>query len=446
MSLFETFLVFILSALVVLPFLRSRRAQSIYWVFSPASMISLFFLVYFLVGPLSAIAFDDTFFLARDMRPLFANAWLAGVVGLMAIWAGYFSPAGKMIVGKAKKRDINADRYYKSGVLITSLGYVCVLIWVLFSGRVLDIFGAELGSTPGTEFEEVTRVSYFYHGMSLVFVGVFIQLSVKRMSLLLAAVTLIPISLMFVSIGFRYRLLFVLGGLTLILHLRSGKSPRLWILAIVATSLLVMFGIVGMARSYYGGLDFANLYGRSWSDLYLGTLGETNTFYVLGAVMDVVPTDYDFVGLQPFYYALILPIPRFMWAAKPFPEYLNLITEAIGTSAAISAGSAWPYMGEHYVAFGWSGMVIMCILLGIACRTVWLWYCKFPRDPTLMTIYCLFFPFTYYVLSRGYLAQEFQDFCFTLLPAMLARAASIVRTKTGRHTEITLLSPNARTH
>ena len=47
--------------------------------------------------------------------------------------------------------------------------------------------------------------------------------------------------------------------------------------------------------------------------------------------MDVVPRQYGFVGFDPLYYALILPIPRFMWEAKPVPEYLELIPAAIGT-------------------------------------------------------------------------------------------------------------------
>lgn len=437
MSLFEYFIVGVLIFLVALPFLKAGLRENVFWVFSPASMISLFFLIYFLVGPLSAIVFDDTFFLGRDMRPLFSSAWVAGVIGLLAIWTGYYSPAAKMILARSQPMEIDSDRFYKCGVVITAVGYVCVLIWVTFSGRVLEIFGTEIGSTPNTQFEEAVKFSYFYHGMSLVFVGVFIQLAVKRISLSLAIALLVPISLIFISIGFRYRILFVLGGLTLILHLRKKTAPRYWMLFLIAASLFVVFGIVGMARQYYGGLDFSNLSDRSWIDLWMGTLGETNTFYVLGAVMDIVPSSYDFVGMQPFYYALILPIPRFIWEAKPFPEYLHLITEAIGTTAAISAGSAWPFLGEYYVAFGWTGMLIACLVLGIMCRVVWNLYCKYPSDPGLMVIYSLAFPFIYYVLSRGYLAQELQDFCFTLLPALIARRISSMRVRNKQALRVT---------
>ena len=38
-----------------------------------------------------------------------------------------------------------------------------------------------------------------------------------------------------------------------------------------------------------------------------------------------------------------------------------------------------------------------------------------------MVIYALALPFIYYAMSRGYLAQVFSDFCFTLLPALVAR-------------------------
>src|ERR1700730_9443242 len=100
MSLFEYFLVGALCFLVAVPFLWLGRKESVFWLFAPPSMISLFFLIYFLLGPISAIAFDTTFLLGRDMRPLFLYAWMAGVVALASIWAGYYLPIAKGIIDR----------------------------------------------------------------------------------------------------------------------------------------------------------------------------------------------------------------------------------------------------------------------------------------------------------------------------------------------------------
>ena len=72
------------------------------------------------------------------------------------------------------------------------------------------------------------------------------------------------------------------------------------------------------------------------------------------------------------------------------------------------------------MAFGWPGVIALCLAFGIACRVVWIAYCRAPKDPAMVVIYSLTFPLIYYMLSRGYLAQIVADFCATLLPALIA--------------------------
>ena len=387
-------------------------------------MISLFFLVYFLIGPLSALALDKTMFVGTDMRTVFQPAWLAGTVGLLAVWIGYYSPVARLILARAPRANLDLNRFYACGLALTFVGCLSVVAWVAFSGTVLDILGMSVGIAPRTEFQEPPRWNYFYLGMSLVFVGVFIQLALRRISIPVALAFLLPLSLVFLSIGFRYRLVFVLGGVTLLLHMRRNRPPRASVLAVIMLTLLIAFGLTGLTRQYYRGPDLARLSGMSWEDIYVGSLADTNTFYALGAVMDVVPRQYSFVGFDPLYYALILPIPRFMWEAKPVPAYLELIPTAIGTVEAKTAGVAWPFLAECYVAFGWPGVISLCVAFGVACRVAWIAYCRAPNDPAMMVFYSLTVPLIYYMLSRGYLAQIVTEFCATLLPALIARSLS----------------------
>jgi hypothetical protein len=392
-----------------------------FWLFAPPSMISLFFFIYFLIGPLSALALDKTIFVGADMRTVFLPAWLVGNVGLLAIWIGYYSPIARLIIGRKRLANFDLNRFHACGLVLTFVGCMSVILWIALSGSVLDILGMSFGIAPRTAFQEAPRWNYFYLGMSLVFVGVFIQLALRRISILVALAFLLPLCLVFVSIGFRYRLVFVLGGMTLLMHMRRSRPPRPSVLAVITLSLLIAFGLMGLTRQYNRGLDVARLSELSWEDIYLGSLSDTNTFFALGAVMDVVPRQYSFVGFDPIYYALILPIPRVMWEAKPAPEYLELIPAAIGTEESKTAGVAWPFLAECYVTFGWLGVISLCLAFGVTCRVAWIAYCRAPKDPAMMVIYSLTFPLIYYVLSRGYLAQILSDFCATLLPALIAQ-------------------------
>ena len=417
----ESTLVVLLIALVAVPFVTVGRPRSIFRFFAPPFMVSLFFLVYFLVGPLSVLISGDTFLLGTDMRAVFKPAWLAATVGLSAIWAGYYAPIGLMVARRFRSSDIDLHRYRACAMLFTAIGCASLIGWLALSGEVLEILGTAFGRAPQTIFEEAARFNYLYLGMSLAFVGIFMGLAVRTMSMPLALALLMPVVLVFAAIGFRSRLVFALGGLTVIMHLRRGSRPKIWLLSLLLAGLLITFGLLGTTRQYYTGIDLSRLADRSAVELYRDSLGETNTFFALGAVMDVVPATYGFAGFDPLYNALIMPVPRFVWPAKPYPEYLSVIPTAIGTEAAAHAGMALPFIGEYYVGFGFPGIVVMCFIFGIACRTLWVWYCQNPTDPTMMVIYALALPFIYYAMSRGYLAQVFSDFCFTLLPALVAR-------------------------
>jgi hypothetical protein len=309
----EILLVVSLILLVTLPFVPLLRGRSMFWLFAPPSMISLFFLVYFLIGPLSALALDKTIFVGADMRTVFQPAWLAGTVGLLAIWIGYYSPIAGLIIGRVRPTNFDLNRFHACGLVLTFVGCLSVIVWITFSGSVLDILGMSFGIAPRTEFQEPPRWSYFYLGMSLVFVGVFIQLSLRRISITAALAFLLPLSLVFLSIGFRYRLVFMLGGVTLLMHMRRSRPPRASTLAVIMLSLLIAFGLMGLTRQYNRGLDVARLSDLSWEDIYLGSLADTNTIFALVDVMDVLPRQYSFVGFEPLYYSLILPNPRFMW-------------------------------------------------------------------------------------------------------------------------------------
>ena len=273
----ESTLVVLLIALVAVPFVTVGRPRLIFRFFAPPSMVSLFFLVYFLVGPLSVLISGDTFLPEPIWRAVFKPAWLAATVGLSAIWAGYYAPNRPDGARRFRFSDIGLHRYRACAMLFTAIGCASLLdgsrclarCWKFWGPRSAALHRRSLRKQPGP----IIR----YLGMSLAFVGIFMALAVRSMSMPLALALLMPVVLVFAAIGFRSRLVFALGGLTVIMQLRRGSRPKIWLLSLLLAGLLITFGLLGTTRQYYTGIDLSRLADRSAVELYRDSLGETNT-------------------------------------------------------------------------------------------------------------------------------------------------------------------------
>ena len=129
-------------------------------------------------------------------------------------WAGPYVPVGLMVASRFHSSDIDLYRYRACGMLFTALGCRILIGWLALSGEVLQILGTPFGRAPQTIFEEAPKFNYLYLGMSLAFVGMFMGLATRTMSMPLVLALLMPVVLVFAAIGFRNRLAFALGGLT----------------------------------------------------------------------------------------------------------------------------------------------------------------------------------------------------------------------------------------
>ena len=129
-----------------------------------------------------------------------------------------------------------------------------------------------------------------------------------------------------------------------------------------------------------------------------------------------MPTKFDYIGWDPVVQAILFPIPRQLWTEKPSGEYIRIYEQLYG-SGDIGKGVAVMSYGEYYLAFGYVGVVVGYLLLGIGYKKLWLWMLANRSNEAAIILYCIAVCFMYVVISRGYLPQITMLFSFTVLPA-----------------------------
>jgi hypothetical protein len=212
------------------------------------------------------------------------------------------------------------------------------------------------------------------------------------------------------------------SALSATIFLCRRARPNVFALVGGCAGLVMAAGLIVLTRSYNQGLDLSRVQGKGVLDIFMGGFNDAGTFFTLVMAMDWIPTNMPFIGFEPFWVAATIPIPRALWATKPEPTYLWALNDLAGTQ-----GQAVPSAGEYYMMFGWVGIVIGGLVIGMIYRGFWNFYRANPGNPIVVVIYAISFGLCFPLINRGYLAQTLMEYFFTLLPVlilfMLSRAS-----------------------
>jgi oligosaccharide repeat unit polymerase len=100
----------------------------------------------------------------------------------------------------------------------------------------------------------------------------------------------------------------------------------------------------------------------SLSDDAPATLYIDHNMVVISKLTIVFPSQYDYLGLELLYQALIHPIPRALWSGKP--EGLSVTVESIMQTTQATVASA--FVGEAYMSGGMIGVLLAGVGFGAA--------------------------------------------------------------------------------
>jgi oligosaccharide repeat unit polymerase len=384
-------------------------------LWSPMSMISVVYIYYCVVGTIMAVIDNGFIFRLTDHREFLDSALLGALLSFCATWFGF------SVYSNIKIKPLQPVKNY--ALLSSDARFVffwAVFLLVLFVGpnfiykinfmeRQTDVdYSGVGGSFSGYLMQSLI----FFASASLL---AFVPLLKGKHAFWFILIFAFSASL-FITGGFRYRLVILCYSLISVYHLAMGIRINWKLIVSFLFPFLLLMGAMEIARSYGRGLDTDRLAGLETKDLLSNSTTESAVFLASGFVIDEYSNHFKHSHFDFFINAIAAPIPRAMWPNKPDGSYMLKVIPAL-YSGNLGTGQAFLHYAEYYMAFGWYGVVIIPFILGMIMKRFWLWYKANRTNEYAIVLISLANSALYVLVSRGYFSQFLTLFCFTCLPA-----------------------------
>jgi oligosaccharide repeat unit polymerase len=416
----EQFYLYVIGALVVLiPVLNWRKKDPVHF-WSPLTMVSIVFFYYAVIGPYFAIVNDNTYYRLIDHRSFFLIGWQSSLLAFMCIVLG-FQLVKTPKTGHIKPSISLPIPYHKIGAVLAGITVVGIVGLVGTGGLAaqFDVMNPSSGSNSLLGGGGAFR-NYLMHSINLLIgASCFYLLAFYRSKTWLPWLLFIIVFALavFTRQGFRWRHVTLGMSLLVVFYMLRDKkiNPAIFIgLGIVG---IMIMGFIQSTRTYGRGLQYDESQQFTNEELIQTGFGESAVFMATGLLVAQTTLSDEFIGFDPVVQSVVMPIPRVLWPEKPSGEYLERI-EALYSYEYERAGEGVAVLnfGEYYLMFGFAGLVIGCVLLGLLLKLVWRWFLRHRENPLAVVVYAVFFSYIYVIISRGYLPQVVMLFMFTVFP------------------------------
>ena len=432
----ETVYVLLIIAICSMILMNNVFSRRYFDFWSPLTMISLTYLYYAVAGPLLAISNDDTVVRFVNHRPFFEVAWLGTLLSLGGIVVGFNLQKSKLPGGRIiETPPLQIKKWAK---LFFIYGFLGIIVAFGTSGITNINF---IGGSEALERNQTAGsfANYFLFMMNFLIISatlLIIALKKKEVTMIwLVAVVAYAIAI-YTSLGFRYRLVLLIWSMMGAYYLYIRKKPNLVLLGSFGIVFIIVMGIIGLTRTYFGGLrGLDKIDDKSNQELFESGFSEAQIFMTTGLMLTNVPDKVDNIGFQPIIEAIAMPIPRIIWPSKPSGESLQNIFAIYEVETGISdvgAGAAIMNFGENYLMFGWVGVFVGAVLLGWLSKKFWNYFLDNHNNVLYIAFYAIFNSFLYVIISRGYLPQVVMNFFFTVYPLMWVAKRQRLKYAKGR--------------
>ena len=174
-------------------------------------------------------------------------------------------------------------------------------------------------------------------------------------------------------------------------------------------------GAIGMARTTMRGLDLQRITAQTPAGLLTASFEEAGVFFTTSAIIQSIPSQFPFIYWEPVQAALLQPIPRKLFPAKPSGSYARELPDRV-YDVGYMTHTAFLNYAEYYIMFGWSSLIICSLFLGVLLKFLWTWFLWRQYEPLAQSCYILNASYLFVVVSRGYLPQVLMLYGFTVLP------------------------------
>jgi hypothetical protein len=390
-------------------------------IFSPPSLLIVLNLYYCLYGPIVNILTDQTLYKGVDLREYLDQTWFAALLcfSITILFYRFSKPHPRAPV-------VN---YELSDSFLSNVGNavntISLVLFFIYAGSSLISF-----LRPFKTSSDIYNVTTFYSGLfsnylafsvNLLSVGTlllwitFLKGKKTKKQIYQLAIWLTLTILVYISLGFRYRIAILLGGLYVAYHLVLRKRINIFFSFICILLLLISSSLFVMGRSYNRGIILDNVNFDTYSIL-VNTAQESSVFWTSAGILKVVPEKTPFVGFTPIVNSLLHPIPKALFPNKNSDGYLIDPLIYIYGSKLMATGAAFTSWAEWYLMGGWFGLIVGSAVYGWLYRWLWQWFQQRQTDLCAIAYYAGAWSYQYMIFSRGYMPQQLFLFTLGVLP------------------------------
>lgn len=415
----DIFLIFFSLVFVVLIFVLSINSHLPAQMLLLALCVSTFY--YAVAGPIYWVLEKDSIFLQVD--------W-SGQIGFSSLVLSF----GTFVFSFFLKSFIRGDGFYKEAASQlsddNSSSTLKILFWVVSSiaGFYVIFLAFVLGVSENTT-DPFFLIAYQFSD-SLIPLFLYNYATAKNIrEKIYALVSYLAFALM---VGFRYKIAMFIGPIVFYEAYSNFKSSSFSIsvavakLAAYGSYLVLALSFLTLIRKPFAGVDVSAAGDFDTNDYLYGLFAEANTIFGLSAVIFEFVNKFDFYYFDSIRDAVLEFIPRFVYQDRVTGAYLGDVLHRIGTIEALFSGTAYPYIGEWLLMFGYFGLCFYFLLFSLFARRYvdLLLGSVASSNVKLMGLALFAVYFGYYFYSRGYFAQSFKGFIFSVLPYLLLAVSS----------------------
>ncbi|WP_223672714.1 O-antigen polysaccharide polymerase Wzy family protein [Proteus terrae] len=387
-------------------------------------------ILYDFLTPLYGLANGWVSLFGNDISDWFAEGIMLSTTSLLSMGVTYIflcSNFVRKVYDFPKETTISV--YNARAILV--VGVSATVTWAAISGygvgSLFFIRNISGGGSTGLTWDELNfdRYNYLKQCVEFLIPGLVIAVAsdMKKKELL---AWFFIVTLIFLSLGFRYRLILVFISIAILKFYQKGFDFKLVRKLIVYGLVFVTLNIIfGNVRTYIKAVsrgvevDMALIEERqakSFEESAADNFFKYSRNYLsnmsLLKYLDQGYAEHDY-GESMFYQIIVRALPGIVFGGeKPFPKSLESSTLSWHSNEGLYAGEAFTYVMDFYFAFGILGVIIFSSLL-----TIIIFF--FSRN--VNSLYkAIFISITtaslFHYLTRGFLAGYLMSYIYMILP------------------------------
>ena len=401
-TLFPALIIFVLLIyMVIVPLFSTDRTKK----FNPLVIIGLV-IIYYVVIPFirrGTVAYGANFSYAEPYM-----LW-ASMVYLVSILIGFSVnfKRRKFVKWNNALDDLDVK---KVAIAIFLIGFVAYFMFNKFS---LNVFRVQEYSVFDENASYGHSAEYLVSLISMFPLALCLMDSARKEKTWVIAILVLSF-IIYILIGFRKNLVILVLCFAIFHHLYPRVKKIRWQLWVpVALAFYMLMGVMEYSRNYGNGLDIEKLREAQEGDINFEASENIGVYVLSSAVIQRYSVSGERICFEPIANALLMPIPRAIFPWKPKGTYTR--DACIRVNVDISTGAAMITYAEAFISFGWLGIVLYGLALGMLSKLFWSNYKRNSSSLGAVLLLAVFDGIIYMIISRGYLAMAFITFMYYIV-------------------------------